>query len=85
MYYLCSQNKGADQLCGYHTADLRLCFHICKTGFLMKRLIFNMTREGSRTAAQTAGCVTMVIYESGYRKIPKFSDARKLCCNQPKI
>ena len=20
-----------------------------------------------------------------YRKVPKFSDARKLCCNQPKI
>ena len=30
MYYLCSENKGADQLCGYHTADLLLCFHICK-------------------------------------------------------
>ena len=25
---LCSKNKGADQLCGYHTADLRLCFCI---------------------------------------------------------
>ena len=22
---------------------------------------------------------------TGYRKVPKFSDARKLCCNQPKI
>ena len=22
-YYLCSENKGADQLCGYHEADLR--------------------------------------------------------------
>ena len=21
----------------------------------------------------------------GYRKVPKFSDARKLCCNLPKI
>ena len=26
MYYLCSENKGADQLCCYCTADLRLCF-----------------------------------------------------------
>ena len=26
MYFLCSKNKGADQLCGYRTADLRLCF-----------------------------------------------------------
>ena len=24
MYYLCSENKGADQLYGYRTADLRL-------------------------------------------------------------
>ena len=26
-------NKGADQLHGYHAADLRLCFHICKIRF----------------------------------------------------
>ena len=30
LYYLCSENKGADQLCGYHKADLRLCFRIWK-------------------------------------------------------
>ena len=29
--YLCSENKGADQLRGYREADLRLCFGICKT------------------------------------------------------
>ena len=33
MHYLCSENKGADQLCGYLTADLRLCFRICKSRF----------------------------------------------------
>ena len=27
-YYLCSGNKGADQLRNFHTADLRLCFGI---------------------------------------------------------
>ena len=27
---LCSENKGADRLCGYRTADMRLCFRICK-------------------------------------------------------
>ena len=26
VYYPCSENKGADQLNGYHAADLRLCF-----------------------------------------------------------
>ena len=30
LYYLCSENKGADQLRGYYEADLRLCFPICK-------------------------------------------------------
>ena len=28
LYYPCSENKGADQLRGYHEADLRLCFRI---------------------------------------------------------
>ena len=30
MYYLCRENKDADQQHGYHAADLRLCFGICK-------------------------------------------------------
>ena len=30
LYYLCSENKGADQLRGYGEADLRLCFPKCK-------------------------------------------------------
>ena len=30
---VCSENKGADQLRGYHEADLRLCFWICKKQF----------------------------------------------------
>ena len=30
LYYLCSENKGADQLRGYREADLHLCFRICK-------------------------------------------------------
>ena len=30
LYYLCGENKGADQLRGYREADLRLCFRICK-------------------------------------------------------
>ena len=39
MYYPCSESKGADQLCGFREADLRLLFsHIQKAGFLMTRL-----------------------------------------------
>ena len=30
LYYLCSGNKGADQLRGHREADLHLCFRICK-------------------------------------------------------
>ena len=30
LYYLCSENKGADQLPGYYIAVLHLCFSICK-------------------------------------------------------
>ena len=30
LYNLCSQNKSADQLHSYRTADLCLCFRICK-------------------------------------------------------
>ena len=30
MYYLCSKDKGTDQLHSYPAADLCLCFHICK-------------------------------------------------------
>ena len=29
LYYLCSENKGSNQLCSYCVADLRLCFRIC--------------------------------------------------------
>ena len=30
LYYLCSENKDADQLRGYREADPGLCLHICK-------------------------------------------------------
>ena len=30
LYYICSENKGADQLRGYREADLHLCFGKCK-------------------------------------------------------
>ena len=30
LYYLCSKNKGADQLRGYRAADLHFCFCVCK-------------------------------------------------------
>ena len=37
LYYLCSENKGADQLRGYREADLRLCFRICRKPVFSRR------------------------------------------------
>ena len=31
----CSKNKGSDQLCCYCTADLHLCFRICRLVFFL--------------------------------------------------
>ena len=33
LYYPCSKNIGADQLCGYRIADLRLFLAYAKSGF----------------------------------------------------
>ena len=44
MFYLCSKNKGADQLRSYLAADLRLCFsHMQKAGFPMMRLKYMLS------------------------------------------
>ena len=42
LYYLCtcSENKGADQLRGHREADLSLFLHMQKSGFLLRRLIY---------------------------------------------
>ena len=40
-YYLCIQNKGADQFCSYCETDLHLLFlHMQYVSFLMMLLIF---------------------------------------------
>ena len=37
MYYICSENKDADELRDYREADLRLCFRICKKPVFSRR------------------------------------------------
>ena len=37
LYYLCSKNKGADQLHSYRKAELGLCFGKCKKQVFLKR------------------------------------------------
>ena len=55
--YLCSENKGADQLRGYREADLHLCFRICKN------LVFS--RPGSNHVA-----INKEIREEGNKDTP---------------
>ena len=44
LYYPCSENKGADQLCGNREADLRPCFSICKKqGFSQRGSFVSMS------------------------------------------
>ena len=40
--YLCSENKGADQLRSYCAADLRLYFRICKKPVFSQRGSYNI-------------------------------------------
>ena len=61
LHYLCSENKGADQLSGDRKADLRLCFRICKNfGFLTTRLISFMSIETDFVICEM--CYNEVIY-----------------------
>ena len=45
MYYSCSENKGADQLRSYRSADVRLCFHICKELISAQMNLIQYTRD----------------------------------------
>ena len=73
MYYPYRENKGADQR--VVTADLRLCFRIGKKPVFLRRGSNNLLI----VAKYPPYCYCL------YRKVPKFSDVRKLCCNLPKI
>ena len=66
MHYLCSENKGADQLCGYRTADLRLCFsHMQKkNGFLMTRILMRKIIGHIMVSAIKSSSVTLLICQT---------------------
>ena len=53
LYYLCSENKGADELRRDIEADLRLCFRICKKPVFSRRGSFkDGTRAGLSPSAR---------------------------------
>ena len=41
LYYLCSENKGSDQLHSYYAAELHLCFHI----YAKNRVFYDMAHK----------------------------------------
>ena len=45
MFCPCSENKGADQLCSYCEADLRLCFRISKIPVFSRCSSCNLYRD----------------------------------------
>ena len=58
LYYLCSENKGADQLRSYCAADLHLCFCICKkAGFLMTWLKLFFSYISDAVPFKSINCV----------------------------
>ena len=50
-----SENKGADQLCGYSSADLRLYFAYAKTGCLKTPLIFKEDKVSNHPLTAPTG------------------------------
>ena len=53
LYYQCSESKGADQLRSYCTADLRLCFRICKKPVFSQRGSFQSSWNSSTFAVMS--------------------------------
>ena len=72
MYYPYSENKGADQLCGYRETDLRLFFRLCKN------LVFS--RRGSYYPICLEAKTMMLYKKSPDRKDEKaFNIEEKYC------
>ena len=57
LFYLRSENKSADQLCSYCTADLCLCFRICRLMFFLCGGLF-----GSRFNFDDCFCLMSTSY-----------------------
>ena len=69
MYYLCSKNKGADQLRVYRSADLCLCcifFYMPKAGFLMTWILFlHLLHLALNLYNVTIALFLLCVYEGG--------------------
>ena len=73
LYFLWRENKGADQLCSYCTADLRLCFHKGKIRFPHDE--GHMWKQRNRSAMQKKQshlCLASRIVQPLFFFSPKF-------------
>ena len=69
MYYLCSKNKSAVQLCGYRAIDLRLCFsHMQKAGFLKTGLKWSIA---CKQEVHYNYMIIMLLFHEYFKFIPK--------------
>ena len=55
LYYLSSENKGADQLRSYCEADLRLCFRLCRL------LVFPCGSSYLNSILSISGCSVLTL------------------------
>ena len=55
LYYLCSENKCADEMHSYHTADVRLCFCIYKKKVCSDAVILHANNPEFNTNIQHCG------------------------------
>ena len=81
LYYLCSENKGADQLRSYREADLRLCFRICK-----KPVFSRCGSKGSPFITLCLGSIELDrhIRESLYKGTILYINYRKMSIWEPR-
>ena len=83
LYYLCSENKGADQLRSYCAADLRLCFRkfICKKqvfSWVLTRLILWRGLLNSDTFPGEDNVLYMVLV-TGCLSVGKIGESEIFC------
>ena len=81
MYYLCSENKGADQLWSYCTADLHLCFRICKSRLShdAAQLSSKATIRNLRSAVLSYRLISIIVFAGILLQNPKFQASSLPC------
>ena len=72
LYYLCSENKGTDQLQGYHTADQHLCLRMYEKQVLLM--------IGLICCGQTKATKYSVLQVEIQIRLDKHQSEKSFCC-----